>query len=77
MTQMKNNNIGEPALQCIKDIFNHVAEVGNEKELLLCFLENIDPMIEYDLVAMLFSPLTTGNIFIYFKTLLLLSTGLF
>ena len=61
MAHLKSHNVSTSGLKCAAEVFQHLAEVGNGKEMILCFLENIDPMIDYDLVQMLFSPLRTGT----------------
>ena len=59
MSFLKDEKVEKENLKLFEDVFRHIASKSNPKEIFLCLLEQFDPMVELDIVELLFSAVKT------------------
>ena len=62
MDFLKNEKVENENLKCFQDIFLRISTVASCKEMHLGILEHFDPMVELDIVELLFPALKTSKI---------------
>ncbi|XP_076806501.1 glomulin-like isoform X2 [Clavelina lepadiformis] len=54
MDYLKDHEANDQDMENFGDLFSHISYISNEKELILGFLEQFDPMVEFDIINCLF-----------------------
>ena len=58
MNYLKEKKVNKNSFENFETIFIYITSISNSKEIFLSLLEQFDPMIDSDLVQLLFSALT-------------------